>query len=194
MQHEDRPLFRRQPPETPLELVAIGDLARPVLDLRPVDRQEADVGAPIPPPAGFRVAGIHEEAIEPGVEPVRIAEAGQLAPGDHKCLLHRILGPVDVAEDSLADREEPVTTGSREDAKGLTVAQLSLLDEIAIHRCLERNAHWGRLSEPTESGLGCGVQSSCGPWIPLTRCSDALHTRGRLVGCVVLKGGSVDDR
>src|SRR5206468_10224327 len=109
--------------------------------------------APVPPPAGFRVTGIDEEAVEPGVEPVRIAEAGQLAPGDHQCLLHRILGPVDVAEDSLSNREEPVRAGACQDAKGLPVAQLGLLDEIAIHRCLERNARWGRCSEPTESGL-----------------------------------------
>src|SRR4051812_28717100 len=75
MQHEDRPLLRRQPPEPTLDLVAIGDLAGSIPDLGSGGRQEPDVRPPVPPQTGFRVAGIHEEAVEPGVEPVRIAEA-----------------------------------------------------------------------------------------------------------------------
>ena len=54
-------------------------------------------------------AGSDDETMEPRVEPVRIAEPGQVAPGDHQRVLHGILGPVDVAEDPLRDREEPVT-------------------------------------------------------------------------------------
>ena len=46
--------------------------------------------------------------MEPGVEPVRIAEPGKVAPGDHQRFLHGILGPVDVAKDPLGDREEAV--------------------------------------------------------------------------------------
>src|SRR4051794_16804352 len=180
VQYEDRPLFRRQPPEPPLELVAIGDLASPVLDLRPVDRQEADVGAPVSLPARFRIAGVDEEAVEPGIEPVRIAETGQLAPGDHQCLLHRILGPVDVSEDSLTDREEPVGAGADQDAEGLPVALLGLLDEIAIHGCLARNAHWGRCSEPTESAPNRAVQSSS-----VLRWADVATTPRRRSGSLV---------
>jgi hypothetical protein len=76
-----------------------------------------------------------KESCEPGVEPGRIAEARQLTPGDHERLLHRILGQADIAEDSLADRKEPVCTRANQDAEGLPVAAPSLLDEIAIHRC-----------------------------------------------------------
>ena len=49
-----------------------------------------------------------EHAMEPRVEPVRIAEAAKVAPGDHQRILQGILGPVDVAKDPVGDRVEPV--------------------------------------------------------------------------------------
>ncbi len=75
-----------------------------------------------------------EEPLEPRIEPVRIAERPQVTPGDHQRVLEGILGPVDVAEDPLCDREQPV--GARTDQVDirLPVAALGRLDEIAIHR------------------------------------------------------------
>ena len=46
--------------------------------------------------------------MQPRVEPVRIAESSQIAPGDHQCVLEGILGSVDVAQDPLSHREQPV--------------------------------------------------------------------------------------
>jgi hypothetical protein len=136
MEDEQGALFRRQPPEAAFELISIRNALNGVRAGRSVDRQDANVRGPLPTPARFRIAGVDEESREPGIEPVRIAEAGQLTPGDHQSLLHRILGPVDIAEDPLGDREEPVSAGLRQAAKGLPVAPLGQLDEIAIHRCL----------------------------------------------------------
>ncbi len=72
--------------------------------------------------------------MDPGVEPVRIAEARQVTPGDHQRVLQGILGPVDIPEDPLGDREEPVATRPDQGHEGRLVARLRLLDEIAIHR------------------------------------------------------------
>ena len=69
------------------------------------------------------VAGVDERSLEPGVEPLRIAEAGQLAPGDHQRLLHRVLGEVDVAEDAARDPEEQVPTRAGQDGERLPVAR-----------------------------------------------------------------------
>ena len=74
-----------------------------------------------------------EHPLEPGIEPVRIAEAGQLAPGDHQRLLHCILGQADVTEDAARDPEERVAPRARQDGECLPVAALGLLDEVAIH-------------------------------------------------------------
>jgi hypothetical protein len=71
--------------------------------------------------------------VQPADESVRIAKPPQLAPGDHQCLLRGVLGPIDVSEDPLRDREEPIAVGARENAEGFPVAPLRLLHEVAIH-------------------------------------------------------------
>jgi hypothetical protein len=43
-------------------------------------------------------------------QPRRIAECGEVTPGDHQRFLHRILGTVDVTDDPLGDAEQPVTS------------------------------------------------------------------------------------
>jgi hypothetical protein len=47
--------------------------------------------------------------MQPGVEPVRIAECPQVTPGDHQRVLNGILGPIDISQDPLCNPEEPVT-------------------------------------------------------------------------------------
>ena len=74
-----------------------------------------------------------EQSLEPGVEPLRIAEAGQLAPGDHQRLLHSVLGEADVAENAASNPVQHVPTRASQDGECLLVAALGLLDEIAIH-------------------------------------------------------------
>ena len=84
--------------------------------------------------ARLRIARVDEQPVEPGVEPIRIAEPGQLAPGDHQRLLHGILGSADVAEDPLGDREESVRRVRARTANASRSPALGLLDEIAIHQ------------------------------------------------------------
>ena len=48
--------------------------------------------------------------MDPGIEPVRIAEARQVTPGDHQRVLQGILGPVDIPKDPVRDREQAVAT------------------------------------------------------------------------------------
>jgi hypothetical protein len=61
------------------------------------------------------------------------AEAGQLSPGDHQRLLHRVLGQADVAENAACDPVQHVPARAGQDGERLPVAALGLLDEIAIH-------------------------------------------------------------
>jgi hypothetical protein len=72
--------------------------------------------------------------MQPGIESVRIAESTQVTPGDHQRILEGILGSIDVPQDPMRDREEPVATRMDQVHEGLLVAALRRLDEIAIHR------------------------------------------------------------
>ena len=78
------------------------------------------------------------KSAEPSFAPVRIAERRQFAPGDHQRLLHGALGSVEVPEDPLRDREQPVAVRAGEDAEGLAVSVLRLPDEVAFERLLLR--------------------------------------------------------
>jgi hypothetical protein len=129
---EDRSLIGWEPPEATVDAVAVVDRPRLVQASRPVDREKTDVRVPITRPTRLGIAGVDEEALEPGVEAVRIAEVGQLSPGDHQRLLHSVLGPSDVSQDPLGDRHEPVTVRSGQDGKGLPVSVLRQLDEVSI--------------------------------------------------------------
>ena len=74
--------------------------------------------------------------MHPCVEAVRIAESSQVTPGDHQRILQGILGPIDVAEDPVREREEPVAGRADEVDERRLVAALGRFDEgaIAIHR------------------------------------------------------------
>ena len=143
-EHEDGALIGRKPSKATFDAVAIVEGQRLVGACRSFDRQDADVRDPGARAAGLRVARVDEQALEPGVEAVRIAEAGQLSPGDHQRLLHGVLGPSDIPEDPLGDRHEPVTVRPGQDGKGLPVPSLCLLDEIAIQQIVLCGVHRGR--------------------------------------------------
>ena len=80
-----------QAPEASVELIAVGQGARLVRGTWSVERQDPYVVGPVTPPSGLAVAAPDQDPVEPGLEPVRIAETRQLLPRDHQCLLHRIL-------------------------------------------------------------------------------------------------------
>ena len=133
VQGEHDPLVGRQPPEPAFELVPVGDRQELVGRRRSVDRQHPKVGHATPFPARLADADVDQELLEPRVEPVRIAERPQVTPGDHQRVLEGILGPIDVAEDPLCDREQPVGARTDQVDVRLPVAALGRLDEIAIH-------------------------------------------------------------
>jgi hypothetical protein len=81
----------------------------------------------------FANTGSDDETVEPRVEPFRIAESGQITPGDHQRVLYGILGSVDIAEDPLRDREEPVAPDADQIDIRLPIPVPGRLHEVAIH-------------------------------------------------------------
>jgi hypothetical protein len=133
VEHEDRPLLGRQPSEPAFELVTIGDGEKVIGSCRTVDRQDPQVGDPAALTRRVGQAAVDDETVQPRVEPVRIAESLQVTPGDHQSVLKGILGPVDVAQDPLRDREEPVHPNADQVDVCLPIPVPCRLHEIAIH-------------------------------------------------------------
>jgi len=107
---ENGAFFRREPAERPIELVPIRNAQQLVRRGRAVEREHSQVRDPASLPARLLDADIGEQPVHPGIESGRIAEARQVAPGDHQGVLQGILGPSDISEDPMGDREEPVAT------------------------------------------------------------------------------------
>ena len=130
---EDRALFRHEAAERSIELVAVRDAQELVRSGRAIDREHVQVRDPSPLPARLRDADIREHLVQPGIEPVRIAEARKVTPGDHQRVLQCILGPVDIPEDPVCQREQPIAAGPNQVDEGRLVASLRRLDEVAVH-------------------------------------------------------------
>lgn len=155
-QHDDRALLRWQTPEATFQLVARGDIEEVVRRLGKVHWEGPDRRTATPFTACLGDARSDQESMQPRVEAVRIAESGQVAPGDHQCVLNGILGPIDVAEDPLSDRKEAVAADANQVGVCLPIAATSRLNEIAIHP----HRPWSALSgAPVRPILGVEVVS-----------------------------------
>jgi hypothetical protein len=72
--------------------------------------------------------------MQPGIEPVRVAEAAHVTPCPDERVLDGILRRVLVAHDPLRDRKEPVVGRRGEHVERGVVATLCPLDKLGRHR------------------------------------------------------------
>jgi hypothetical protein len=156
-QHDERALLGREASEATLQLVAIGDAQEVVRRAGKIDWEDPDGRAEASLTPRHGDARPDKETVQPRVEAVRIAESGQVTPSDHQRVLDGILGPIDVAEDPLCDREEPVTADTDQVGVGLPIAATSRLNEIAIHLHRSSSALSGA---PVRTLLGAGTPTA----------------------------------
>ena len=136
MQDEDRPLLHRQASERPLELVTVDDIRRGVRSGRSLVGQCPNVGRPMPRPLRLVVAGVHEDPVDPRLEPVDVPERRQTAPGGERRLLERVLGKVGIAEDPVGQRVEPAALEAHQFGERIAIATLRVADQLSPHRTL----------------------------------------------------------
>jgi hypothetical protein len=126
-------MVQRESPEGTLELVAIDDLARAIDHHRFVNRQQPDVRRPAAGLPALGVAGAHEEPIRPGLEAGRVTKLGKVLPDAEQRLLRRVLGQIDVAQNSMRHRQEPIRDGIDQVGECLLVSALCTGHEIGVH-------------------------------------------------------------
>jgi hypothetical protein len=132
-EQEDRALVGGQSPEPTLEFVPIGERQHVVRSSGLVDRENPEVGRSAPLARGMIDAFVDDEAMEPRVEPVRIAEPAQITPGDHQRVLQGILGPIDVTKNPMRQREQAIHARTNQVDERRLVPALGRLDELAVH-------------------------------------------------------------
>src|SRR6188472_4325804 len=128
MQGDDRPVARVQTGEGLVEQLAVGEGTRHVVRGRCVDRGELDLDDPTLAAADEVETGIDEQSMEPGVEPLRVTETGQITPGADERLLDRVARELRVAEDQPGGRVQPREPDIEERSEGLMIASLRSVD------------------------------------------------------------------
>ncbi len=133
IEHEDCPLFGRQPPESALELVSIGDSEEVVGRGWSVDRQDPKIADTTTLARRLADADADDETVEPRIEPIRIAESSHVTPGDHQRVLQGILGSVDVAQNPVGKPEQPIAARADQVDICLPISTLGCGHEVSIH-------------------------------------------------------------
>jgi succinyl-CoA synthetase beta subunit len=132
MQDDEDPLIRREAPEATIELVAVGEHRSAVAGGK-VDGGEINVEA-VPAKASRLVdAGSHEETVQPGVEAIRVAERGQVAPSPDERVLHRVPGLFPIPENEASGGIQAVDRGACQRGKGVMIAPLRPLHDVPLH-------------------------------------------------------------
>src|SRR5689334_13238028 len=119
MEDEHGALLERQASERSVELVPVMDGEDAVLGDRLSQGQEADVGRPAPLTAGFGVALVRQDPMQPWLEAIGVAKRPEIAPGTYEGGLDGVLREVGVAEDPRGDRHAVIAHQAREGVERL---------------------------------------------------------------------------
>src|SRR3954468_15393568 len=136
MKDDQCPRFGFEAAEAALELVAVRDGRCHVVRGEEVDGSQFHVDAMAPQPARLIDAGAVEQAVEPGVEAIGIAQGRQPTPGPDEGLLDGVLRSVRVAQDEPGGGIEPEERGVRKRSEGVMIAPSRSLHEFLLHLTL----------------------------------------------------------
>ena len=138
VQDDDEALILVEPPEPASDLVT-GDRGDRVVGLRwQVDLGELDLDDPTPVPPQLVVAGTDEQAVEPRLESIGVAEPWQIPPGADEGFLDGVLRPLGIADDEPGGRVHAPDRGACERFEGVMIAPLRPFHELTLHGGLDR--------------------------------------------------------
>jgi hypothetical protein len=118
--------------EATLELITVRYEAGLVPDRRRRDRSEFDFDRPAPAATDDVKAGVHGQAVKPGIEAVRVAQAREVAPRSDVGVLDRVAGEFLVPQNQARDRLQPRDRPADEPPEGVMIASACPFDEIPL--------------------------------------------------------------
>src|SRR5690349_10908923 len=122
----------RQARESLVEQLAVGEPGRHIDRRWCVDRRELDLDdTPLATTDEVKTC-VGEQPLQPGIEPVRIAETGQVAPGADHRLLDGVARELAIAEDQAGGRVQPREAPVDEVGEGVMLALPRSLDESSL--------------------------------------------------------------
>ena len=116
-----------------------------------VDRQQFDLHGPAPLSSKEIEAGIDGQAMEPGVEAIRITEPRQIAPGANETVLNGVLRQLGIAKDQASGRVKPSKGAVDQHGEGVVIASPRSIDKLRLVQGRLGRAH--RVVFPTGYGV-----------------------------------------
>ena len=132
VEDEDRPLRHGERPQATLQLVPVGEIGRAIRLARLV-AQERDRALPAPAVARGRRAGIDHQPVQPGIEPLDVAQRRQVPPGVQHRFLDGVLGEIGIAQDQAGDRVQSIDAAGGERGEGLSVPTPCPCHQLCLH-------------------------------------------------------------
>ena len=103
-----------------------------IIDRRAIRRHEIDLDRPPSATAKDIDAGARDEAPEPALEPIRIAQGWQATPRADEPILDRVSREIVVPEDQSGSSVQPRDEHADEHRKGVMIASLCSFDEFSL--------------------------------------------------------------
>src|SRR6186713_3016150 len=121
--------------------------------------------------------------MQPGVEPVRVTQTAEVAPGQEERILNGIGGVLVIAEDEPGGPEESIRHPGRQCREGIEIAPLRPNHEVSLQRSTSDVAVarplcpvWGRIS-PVCSIFASRAKESPHPGPAVTRLPRTIRRR-----------------
>jgi hypothetical protein len=149
MEHHDGAPLGLEPAEGLIEKLPLGHVRGHIAAERFGEGRELDlVHATATPPREVETR-VGCQAVQPGVEAIRVAQPGQIAPGSNEGILDRVSRELAVPEDEAGGSVQPREGSAGDHGEGVMIALPRSLDETTL-------VH-GRLSyrRGTSAVLGC---------------------------------------
>ena len=122
VQDDDGSPCRVEPTEGVVDELALDDSQGGIRNRRTVDRLQLDLDGSRTPAAQAIDAGSNEESMEPSVEPIRVAQSGQVSPCPNERFLDRVAGKLPIPEDQARGCVQPRNPGADEHGEGVMIA------------------------------------------------------------------------
>jgi len=137
VQNDDGAPRRVEPSEGIVDELSLDDVRSGIADHGSVERLQLDLDGPgAAMPQGID-AGADEQAMEPAVETIRVAQAGQASPRPDVRLLDRVSSQLSIPEDQPRGCVQPRRTRADERGEGVMIASPGTFHERPlVHGCL----------------------------------------------------------
>ena len=122
MQDDDRPTPLVELAHDVIDKRSLSDRIGEVGDGGLDDLEDLDFDGPPSPTAHLIEAGIDGKSVDPGVEPIGVAEAPQVAPGPEHGLLDGVARELAVSKDQASGRVQPRDRSADELSEGVMIA------------------------------------------------------------------------